>query len=611
MARFLALFLAFMVSEALAMRGDYDHLRRAAIRIQAVTSNFDWMTPFHQGGDGVSVGSGFVVETDPMPLFVTNAHVVNNAHTLVLQLLNYGEEQFQADVVSVCPKFDLAIIRLRDSKTFLSALAEKDMKLEKLALSDKVTNMGEDVVALGFPLGQSNLKISNGVIAGNEEVDSNICIQSTAPISPGSSGGPLLNEAGTEVVGVNFAKATTGENINYVIPAWRVKQMVELHKYSEKTEDGKGRVQVKVPSIGLTTIESNEALYRMSNGCKEGVLVARVSRRSFVRNAVPPVERMSFLVSVNGVKIDKFGQGLNEQYCRDQVSYKDLFMMKANLYGNATFETCKDGKTQTHEASLDWRQDYDQGIRYVEEPAFEKIEFETFGDISVMQMTVNHISAVIENTGDPGPARWLHPDRVTEPRLVVNYVAPGSYAADFLTAGSAVDKVNGEEVRTLEDFRAAFIPKALRGKKAAAKGLGFLQDADDDAAWTLETDMGKLYAVMFKETLQGQVTAANNGAMYMMSPAVMAATEKLGMAGNPSTSTVARLMPANATTADVKAHTALLLGSQKKVAQGVTRPVVLPMGDAAAAGPLMAKQSETAEGGFHTGMRPYAEDLKI
>merc|ERR1719473_2342759 len=106
------------------------------------------------------------------------------------------------------------------------------MKLEKLALSDRVTNMGEEVVALGFPLGQSNLKISNGVIAGNEEVDENICIQSTAPISPGSSGGPLLNEEGTEVLGVNFAKATTGENINYVIPAWRVKQMVALHHHN-------------------------------------------------------------------------------------------------------------------------------------------------------------------------------------------------------------------------------------------------------------------------------------------------------------------------------------------------------------------------------------------
>lgn len=60
-------------------------------------------------------------------------------------------------------------------------------------------------------------------------MNGNICIQSTAPISPGNSGGPLLDTAGREVVGVNFAKATKGENINYVIPVWRVKQMVAQH----------------------------------------------------------------------------------------------------------------------------------------------------------------------------------------------------------------------------------------------------------------------------------------------------------------------------------------------------------------------------------------------
>merc|ERR1719261_1190646 len=112
------------------------------------------------------------------------------------------------------------------------------MKLEKLVLSERVANMGEDVVALGFPLGQTNLKISAGVIAGNEEVDSNICIQSTAPISPGSSGGPLLNSLATAVVGVNFAKPTQGENINYVIPAWRVSQLVRKHLKDQAPQPG-------------------------------------------------------------------------------------------------------------------------------------------------------------------------------------------------------------------------------------------------------------------------------------------------------------------------------------------------------------------------------------
>merc|ERR1719421_1604519 len=132
----------------------------------------------------------------------------------------------------------------------MDTLKSKGIELKALQIAKDVLPMGEDVVAMGFPLGQDALKISKGNFAGNEEVDGNICIQSTAPISPGSSGGPLLNADGTAVVGVNFAKATEGENVNYVIPAWRVKQLVSKHldDQSKAPADGKWqRVQVRVP----------------------------------------------------------------------------------------------------------------------------------------------------------------------------------------------------------------------------------------------------------------------------------------------------------------------------------------------------------------------------
>lgn len=73
-----------------------------------------------------------------------------------------------------------------------------------------------------------------------------MCIQSTAPISPGSSGGPLLSQTG-KVVGVNFAKmssASDAENVNFAIPAWRVAQLVARHQFdasrakTQKTDSG-------------------------------------------------------------------------------------------------------------------------------------------------------------------------------------------------------------------------------------------------------------------------------------------------------------------------------------------------------------------------------------
>jgi len=90
--------------------------------------------PFGVQPEGVGLGSGFVVDTKPEPIIITNAHVVSNSPKVSVQLLVYGSEQFPAKVVSICKHFDLAILKLQDPADFVSKLSEKKMKLEKLSL---------------------------------------------------------------------------------------------------------------------------------------------------------------------------------------------------------------------------------------------------------------------------------------------------------------------------------------------------------------------------------------------------------------------------------------------------------------------------------------------
>mmetsp|Transcript_64 Transcript_64/g.166 ORF Transcript_64/g.166 Transcript_64/m.166 type:complete len:584 (-) Transcript_64:51-1802(-) len=499
-----------------AERPQFDHLRRSVVRIQAVSANFNWLQPFFPGEDQVGLGSGFVVQTEPYPIFATNEHVVNDAKVVTLQLLLYGEHRWEAKVVSVCPKFDLALLVLEDSEGFSRAMQSSNITLEKLAIADRVASMGEDVMALGFPLGQDALKISKGNIAGNEDVDGNICIQSTAPISPGSSGGPLLNSDGSEVVGVNFAKATEGENINYVIPAWRVSQLLRKHLNDQPAQNASSfqRMLVQVPLPDLTTIEGNEALYKLSGGCESGVWVSKVGQRSFLRHATPDVGEHFFLVSVGGVQLDKFGMGLQPSYVADRVFYSDLFYMVPDLNSDVEFETCSGGTVKSHTASLNWAQEYDAGIRFVSEPHQQGFSsaYEIFGDISIMELTVNHITVFVNEYGNPGPARWLHPDSVTKPRLVVNFVQPGTYVSNILAAGAVVTSVNGKEVSTLSEFKDAFIP--------------------EEEIWTLETDMGKIAALFFGQSLVSQLSQAKmQGGQYLLTPSVMGAADKLGLKG--------------------------------------------------------------------------------
>merc|ERR1712032_329013 len=135
-----------------------------------------------------------------------------------------------------------------------------------------------------------------------------------------------------------------------------------------------------------------------------------------------------------------------------------------------------------------------------------------FGDLSVMEMTVNHISAVLSKFGDPAPARWMQPEHVAQPRLIVNYVRSGSYVADVITAGVAVSKLNGHPVRTLADFRKYLIPENKKG------------------IWTLETDAGKYVALMFNNSLVEQINKADAySASYLLTPGIVDAAAKLGL----------------------------------------------------------------------------------
>eukprot|EP00933_Yihiella_yeosuensis_P049372 TRINITY_DN461_c0_g1_i1.p1 TRINITY_DN461_c0_g1~~TRINITY_DN461_c0_g1_i1.p1 ORF type:complete len:605 (+),score=166.79 TRINITY_DN461_c0_g1_i1:98-1912(+) len=492
---------------------DYNKLRNSIVRIQAVSGTFDWSQPYAPPGEGVGLGSGFIVQTEPYLLFATNQHVINDASQVTLQLLVFGERQWDVDVVKTCPKFDLSLLVLRNDSEFKTAMASKGITPTALPLSEKVAQMGEDVVALGFPLGQNSLKISKGNVAGNQIVNGNLCIQSTAPISPGNSGGPLLDRSGAEVVGVNFAKATGGENINYVIPAWRVQQLKAQHLADQPEKPANGRFKrlpLRVPHHGLTTVEPNEELYTLS-GCNKGIYMARLSETGFMNQAAEPkVPVGSMLTSVAGSELDRFGMGNFEKFAADKVSFADLFFMMPKLSGSVEFETCKGGKVTKHTVSMKYKDEYDRGLMYVDEPVVTGMgeQYEQFGDIVVMQMTQNHVYHFMQTTGVNALARWLEPESITKPRLMITHVRAGSYAADVLPPGGSIERLNGKKVRTLDEWRAALLPD------------------DNSDVWTLETDRGLKIALPLKRTVLGQIALAKN-APHVASPGFLALAKQL------------------------------------------------------------------------------------
>ncbi|PIP21193.1 MAG: hypothetical protein COX40_00830 [Candidatus Omnitrophica bacterium CG23_combo_of_CG06-09_8_20_14_all_40_11] len=153
-------------------------------------------------GKEIGLGSGFIVSKDG--IIVTNSHVVASAYQAEVKI---GEKIFKETyLVKNLPDFDIAILKINAEN--LSPLAIGDF-------DDMVS--GQFVVALGNPLGFEQ-SVSSGIISAIRSARDMKLIQMTVPVSPGSSGGPVLNEYG-EVIGIaTVAFFFVAQNLNFAIP---------------------------------------------------------------------------------------------------------------------------------------------------------------------------------------------------------------------------------------------------------------------------------------------------------------------------------------------------------------------------------------------------------
>ena len=160
------------------------------------------------------LGSGFVAAKDGK--IVTNFHVIRNA-TQAVVVTSDGTKYKDVDVLALDPTRDLVVLRIRAPR------------LKPLTLGDSsVSKPGEHVVAIGNPLGLGNT-VSDGLLSGIRNLKHLPLLQISAPISPGSSGGPVFNDQG-EVIGVSTLLLTGGQNLNFAIPINVVKTLLTSDK---------------------------------------------------------------------------------------------------------------------------------------------------------------------------------------------------------------------------------------------------------------------------------------------------------------------------------------------------------------------------------------------
>jgi len=155
-------------------------------------------------GNILGQGSGFIISEDGA--IATNYHVVKSANNVLINFIN-GKSYKETSLIAGYPTYDIAILHIKGNETFLQVI---------LGDSDNL-RPGEKILAIGNPYGFENT-ISDGLISGMREIPDFKLLQITAPVSPGSSGGALLNMRG-EVIGItSIGSRWEAQNLNFAIP---------------------------------------------------------------------------------------------------------------------------------------------------------------------------------------------------------------------------------------------------------------------------------------------------------------------------------------------------------------------------------------------------------
>ena len=175
-----------------------------------------------------NIGTGFVV--DASGWIITNQHVVSST-TADYKVVTSNGDQYDVTEIARDDANDIAILKID----------AKDLSVLPLGDSDKLA-VGQDVVAIGTPLGEYSGSVTKGIISGlNRTVSTSSSwyggtsktyegvIQTDAAVNPGNSGGPLLNSQG-EVIGINFATTSNADNISFALPINVVKEKITEYR---------------------------------------------------------------------------------------------------------------------------------------------------------------------------------------------------------------------------------------------------------------------------------------------------------------------------------------------------------------------------------------------
>jgi len=159
----------------------------------------------------LSQGTGFIIDKEGY--IVTNYHVMQNAQAATI--ITSDNDNHAVRLVGYDFNFDIALLKISGTYNELELGDSNDVQV------------GDRVIAIGNPLGLG-FSVTQGIVSGIHRIGLNrldVYIQTDAPLNPGNSGGPLINQQG-EVIGINNFKIGGAESLGFALESNFIKQAV-------------------------------------------------------------------------------------------------------------------------------------------------------------------------------------------------------------------------------------------------------------------------------------------------------------------------------------------------------------------------------------------------
>lgn len=258
-------------------------------------------------------GSGIIITDDGY--IVTNTHVLDGMEKYTVN--TYDNKSYTAEIVGRDAKTDIAVIKI-DAKNLSAAT---------LGNSDEV-NQGEAVVAIGNPAGLTG-SITDGIVSGlNRKIKTDAtsfemnCIQTNAAISPGNSGGALVNLYG-QVIGITSSKyaAVNSEGLGFAITINDAKPIIE-ELISQGYVSGRVRVGITFYSSygDYANIEFKEQFdFEIPKELEGSLWIDDISKDCDIANT--ELKTGDFIISIEGKKVADYSE-LNQLLKGKKGGYK-------------------------------------------------------------------------------------------------------------------------------------------------------------------------------------------------------------------------------------------------------------------------------------------------